>query len=296
MKQSDFASEFELSDFPTILGAPMENASLARQLAAKGAAFRVQESLMNLLVDAVHSFYFAKRACPALDAFATGQAGLLAMSVRKVSDSLLKSAVIGVGTTIDVTSGRTRSLPDALNALETDLNNRKAQQPDDEIDAALDLLTYIRRQTNANEVGSLKYVRHLRNKWAGHSSLDRMVDGWAGADKSVDFRIVEDALARMVNAFQDLSVLVPMSKDLMDIEAQANSPQERPDGTVVVEMKVAWSGANALAEAMRYSAQQAADAFIWRLREESGSRGASTATAGQSAPTSSGGRTPPSGM
>jgi hypothetical protein len=167
--------------------------------------------------------------------------------------------------------------------LETDLN-RKAQQPDDEINAALDLLTYIRRQTNANEVGSLKYVRHLRNKWAGHSSLDRTVDGWAGADTSVDFRIIEDALARMVNAFQDLSVLVPMSKDLMDIEAQANSLQEQPDGTVVVEMKVGWSGANAVAQAMRFSAQQAADAFIEPFREESGSRGAPTDTAGQSAP------------
>lgn len=232
MKLSDFASEFDPSDLPTVLGAPMENASVATQLAAKGAAFRVQESLMNLLVDAVYSFYFAKRACPALDAFATGQADHLAMGVREVRNSLLKGAVIGVATTIDVTSGRTRSLPDALNALETDVNNRKAQQPDDEIDAALDLLTYIRQQTNANEVRSLKYVRHLRNKWAGHSSLDRTVDGWAGADKSVDFRIVEDALARMVNAFQGLSVLVPMSKDLMDIEAQANSPKEQPDGTV----------------------------------------------------------------
>jgi hypothetical protein len=50
---------------------------VATQIAAKGAAFRVQESLMNLLVDAVYSFYFAKRACPALDAFATGQAGHL---------------------------------------------------------------------------------------------------------------------------------------------------------------------------------------------------------------------------
>lgn len=103
-------------------------------------------------------------------------------------------------------------------------------------------------------MGSLKYVRHLGNKWAAHASLDRTVDGWAGADKSVDFRIVEDALARMVNAFQDLSVLMPMSKDLMDIEARANSPQEQPDGTVVVEMKVAWSGANALAQATRSSA------------------------------------------
>jgi hypothetical protein len=67
----------------------MENASVATQIAAKGAAFRVQESLMNLLVDAVYSFYFAKRACPALDAFATGQAGHLEMGVREVRNSSL---------------------------------------------------------------------------------------------------------------------------------------------------------------------------------------------------------------
>lgn len=284
MKLSDFASEFDPSDVPTILGTPMENAAVATQIAAKGAAFVVQESLMNLLVTAVYSFYFAKRACPALDEFATGNAGPLEMGVREVRNSLLKGAVIGVAATIDVTSGRTRSLPDALNALETDLHNRKSQQPDDEIIAALELLAYIRRQTNANEVGSLKYVRHLRNKWAGHSSLDLTVDGWAGADRGVDFSIIEDALARMVNAFQDLSELVPMSKDLMDIEAQVTPPREQPDGTVVVEMKAAWSGANSLAQATRYSAQQAADAFIELFREESRSRGATTGTAGHSAP------------
>jgi hypothetical protein len=289
MKLSDFASEFDPSELPTIHGTPMENARVEALITGKGAAFRVEESLMNLLVGAVYSFYFAKRACPALDAFAMGQAGHLEMGVREVRNSLLKGAVIGVASTIDVTSGRTRSLPDALKALEADLNNRTIQQPDHEIAAALDLLTYIRRQTNAHEVSSLKYVRHLRNKWAGHSSLDRTVDEWAGADESVDFRIVEDALARMVNAFQDLSVLVPMSEGLMDLEAQANSPQEQPDGTIEVEMKVAWSGANALAQTMRYSAQQAAEAFIEPFREESGSHGATTGTAGQSAPRSEGG-------
>lgn len=284
MKLSDFASEFDPSDLPALVGAPMENASVATQLAARGTSFRVQESLMNLLVNAVYSFYFAKRACPVLDALATRRDGHLAMGVREVRNSLLKGAVIGVATTIDVTSGRTRSLPDALNALEIDLHNRKAQHPDDEIDAALDLLSYIRQQTNANEVRSLKYVRHLRNKWAGHSSLDRTVDGWASADRVVDFRIVEDALARMVNAFQDLSALVPMSKDLMDIEAQASSLNEHPDGGVPIQIKVAWSGANALALAMRYSAQQAADAFIDLLCAEPGRPGSSTDTACRSAP------------
>ena len=37
MKQSDFASEFDPSDVPTVLGTPMENAAVATQIAAKGA-------------------------------------------------------------------------------------------------------------------------------------------------------------------------------------------------------------------------------------------------------------------
>jgi hypothetical protein len=73
----------------------------------------------------------------------------------------------------------------------------------------------------------------------------------------------------MVNAFQDLSLLVPMSKDLTEIEAQVSSLEEQPDGTATVEMKVAWSGANALAQVMRFSAQQAADALIDHLLEGS---------------------------
>ncbi len=283
MKLSDFASVFDPSELPIIHGAPMENATGAALIAGKGTGFRVQESLMNLLVGAVYSFYFAKRACPALDAFATMQAGPLKQGVHEVRNSLLKSAVMGVATTIDVTNGQTRSLPHALDALKSDLNDRKAQQPDDEMDAALDLLNYIRQQTNANQVSSLKYVRHLRNKWAGHSSLDRTVDSWAGADTSVDFRIVEDALARMVNAFQDLSVLVPMSKDLIDIQAQGSSPQVRPDGSAEIQINVAWSGANALAQTMRQSAQRAADAFSEQFSTEASSRGATPGTNGQSA-------------
>lgn len=284
MKLSDFASEYDPSELPIIHGTPMENAHVAALIAGKGTAFRVEESLMNLLIGAVYSFYFAKRMCPALDAFGTKQAGPLRQGVREVQESLLKTAVLRVATTIDASRGQTRSLPHALDALKADLINRKTRQPDDEIDATLDLLNHIRRQADAEKVSSLKYVRHLRNKWAGHSSLDQTVDQWAGADKSVDFRLIEDALARMVNAFQDLSLLVPMSQDLMDIEAQGNLPQVLPDGTEKIEMKIAWSGANALAQVARQSAQQGADALIEQLCRDTSSRGATADTNGQSAP------------
>lgn len=284
MKLSNFTSEFDPSELPTIHGTPMENAPVAALIAGKGTAFRVDESLMNLLVGAVYSFYFAKRASPALDAFASNRAGPLKQGVDEIRNSLLKTAVMGVATTIDVTTGQTRSLPHALDALRSDLNNRMSQQPDAEIDAALDLLNHIRQQTYANEVNSMKYVRHLRNKWAGHSSLDRTIDAWANADKSVDFRIVEDALARIVNSFQDLSVLVPMSNDLMEIQAQGNPREVLPDGTVKIELKIAWSGVNALARVMRHSAQQAADAFIEQFCAGASNRSATVDPTRQSAP------------
>ena len=269
MKLSDFAPEFDPADLPTIVGAPMDNAPVAALIAAKGTAYRVDESLMNLLTGAVHSFYFAKHACSAIDTLSKQQSGALKNGIVEVRTSLLKAAVLGIATTIDVTNGQTESLPHALEALKIDLTARKAQQPRDEIDAALDLLNYVRLQTDAGRVDSLKYVRHLRNKWAGHSSLDRTVDGWAGADTTVDFRILEDALARMVNAFQDLATLVPMSQDLEDIQAQGNPPKVLPDGTIKIEMKVAWSGANSIAQAMREAGKAAAAAFIDLLSQSS---------------------------
>lgn len=264
MKLSDFASEFDPADLPTVVGDPMLNDPLKAGVDALGPAHRVEQSLLNLLGEAVYTYYFAKQACPELGVLALTQQGHLRSGTEMVTKSLLRSAVIGIATTIDLT-GRAMSIPHALDALDNDLRRRIAQSPDEEAEAALDLISHIRSTTNADTVLSLKYVRHLRNKWASHASLDRSVDAWAGADTHVDFRLLEDALARMVNAFQNLATLVPMSSDLADIEQQANPPEVQPDGTTVIRMTFGWSGANSGAVAMRYLAKKAATAFVEKV-------------------------------
>jgi len=80
-----------------------------------------------------------------------------------------------------------------------------------------------------------------------HSSLDRSVDNWADADAAVNLVLLEDALVRMVNAFQDLGTLVPMRQDLQDIEAQGQTAEPQPDGTAIFRMTISWSGVNAMA-------------------------------------------------
>jgi hypothetical protein len=268
MKQSDFASEFDPSALKADHGLPMTNAVLKAQVEAKGAAFRVEEALGNLLANAVSPYYFAKRVCPALDELSDGQNTHLAESFRQVRNSLLKTAVIGIATTIDTvdkSEGRTRSIPHALHALKRDLTTRQALQSDGDRAAAMELLNDLLERTDINRVVSLKYVKHVRNKWAGHSSLDLTIDGWADADKSISWPILEDALVRMINIFQDFSQLVSMSEELVQFEAGLNPPQTLPGGILRLEAKLAWSGANSLSQVMRFGAQKQADAFIEAL-------------------------------
>ncbi|RNL77595.1 hypothetical protein [Nocardioides marmorisolisilvae] len=266
MKMRAFASEFGPEDLPTVVGEPMEKGPLNAQVGSVLPAERVDQSLLNLLSEAVYSYYFAKQAAPGLAAIAGDQPAGLSYAIESVRTTLLKQAIIGIATTIDVTTGRTASLPDALDALKRDLTTRLQVAPDDETQTALELLSYIVSMTNANNVLSLKYVRHLRNKWAGHASLDPTFDPWADAGSTVNLPLLEDALARMVNAYQDLGTLVSMSTDLQDLEAQGNIGEVLEDGSVRYQMKLGWSGANSLSQVIREEAKKGADALVQRLR------------------------------
>ena len=265
MKQSAFTSEYDSALMPALVGDPMLNAPLDAVIDALPPAHRFEQSLLNLLREAVYSYYFAKHASPALASISSEQHGSLKAAIDVVRTSLVKQAVIGIATTIDLTTGRTMSLPDALRALTTDLKKRLSQTPDDETRAAAELVQHIRAGTNADTVLSLKYVRHLRNKWASHSSLDRTVDNWADADAEINFVLLEDALVRMVNAFQDLGTLVSMSQDLRDIEAQGRTGELLPDGTAEFRATISWSGAAAIALVAREEAKKSATALAGRL-------------------------------
>lgn len=277
MRMSDFSSEYDLADLPTVSGSPMQNTVLGTHTDAMNPGLRTEESLVNLLREAVYLFYFAKEACPALVAAANGATGPVKPATEVVNIVLLKQAVLGIATTIDLTAprakgsvpttGRTLSLPHAIDALDRELTSRLATNPDDETAAAADLLRHIKSSTNADTVLSLKYVRHLRNKWAGHATLDRAFDSWANADAEVNFALLEDAVARMVNAYQDLGTLASMSEDLRAVEAGGRASTKHPDGTATVRMGIAWSGANALAMVMREQAKKHAVAFVAALAE-----------------------------
>ncbi|MDY7233353.1 hypothetical protein [Hyalangium rubrum] len=264
MKMSDFTSEYDLADIPAISDNPLTKADLNSLVGAIAPESRVEQALGNMLIDAVYLYYFAKRAHPRLAAMAA-ERGVLGHAIEVVDTSLVKQAVIGIASTIDLATGRTRSLPHALDALEAELNTRLSKAFDTETEAAVELIKHIRRETNADTVLSLKYVRHLRNKWAGHSSLDRSVDSWAGADTALRFPLLEDALVRMVNAFQNLGTLTALSRELRDIEARGQAAEVQSDGTQRVRMPISWAGADAMALVMREAAQKAADAFLDQL-------------------------------
>jgi len=265
MKQSSFESEFDESDLPALTGAPMQNPALSQAVGAIGPAVRVQESLANLLGEAVFSYYFAKRVAPELEHAANTNRGPLASAFSLLQINLVKQAVIGIASTMDLTTGRTRSIPHALDRLTVELTMSLERSPSDETLAAADLITDIRQTTDTEIIPSLKYVRHLRNKWAGHSSLDRTVDSWGDADSNINFPLLEDALVRMVWAVCELGTLTHMSADLRRIENQDMAGANAPAGIKRIPMTVAWNGVDAMATVMRGAAQAAGEAFLARL-------------------------------
>lgn len=269
MKLRNFVSEYDPSDLPTIAGIPMENVPLDDNVAAFAAGDWAQESIANLCGSAVFSYYFAKRVRVGLEKI-TPERGPLRIAYEGVRTSLVKAAVIDIATTIDVT-GRTKSLPHLLDAVTRDLQGKPQ---DEETVAAVELVHDIRALTNANKVVSLRYVRHLRNKWAGHPSLDRAYDSWADADKTVNFPLLEDALVRMVNAYTELGALNEMSSALRAIADAARHETTLPDGTVQVQMTLGWSGISNIATVTRHIAQDAGDKLLAQLRDgEGGSSG-----------------------
>lgn len=262
MELGSFTSEYDPGDLPRITNLPMEKGPLNQKVAELPAGDWAQQSIANLCGSAVFSYYFAKRVRVGLKAM-TPQRGPLRIAYEGIRTSLVKTAVIDIATTIDMT-GRTKSLPHLLDAVTRDL---QGGSQDEETVAAIKLVHDIRALTNANEVVSLKYTRHLRNKWAGHASLDRAYDSWADADRTVSLPLLEDALVRMVNAYTELGALSEMSSALRAIADAARHETTLPDGSVQMQMTLGWSGITNIATTTRYIAQDAADTFLAQLRD-----------------------------
>lgn len=118
--------------------------------------------------------------------------------------------------------------------------------------AELDQLRKLQTDINCDHYMPLMYVRHLRNKWAGHPSLDRRFDAWASADKTLSVAAVEAALTRLVNNTHDTAVFVSSAPALQDFRqppAVAN-----PDGSWPMEVDL--SNVTVWADLMRGSADK----------------------------------------
>ena len=208
--------------------------------------------LGTTVIQAVQSFYLAKRSRQYFsdlpeDDDRVGQA------IEHINNRLMRMAVLDIAALNDGGLGgkdpentRTASLPTAHRRMKRHLTAANASA------AELDQLGKLQADINCNHYMPLKYVRHLRNKWAGHPSLDRRFDAWADADKILSIAVVEAALTRLVNNAHDTAGFVSSAPALQDFRqppAVAN-----PDGSWPMEVNL--STVTVFAELMRESADK----------------------------------------
>lgn len=164
MKLPQFESEYDASALPKIDASPLTNSDLTARAEAMASWQRVEGSQQTLILDAVRSFYLAKRFHEIVlpfDGFTNAVAG---SALEVVGTSLMRLAVIAVATVNDSgKDGRTRSLPHTLARLSRLLDRVTDQDVSGERAGIQDLKSSI----NADSVVSLKYLRHMRNKWGG---------------------------------------------------------------------------------------------------------------------------------
>lgn len=267
MTMPAFVSEFDPLDLPFIAkdSKPLQNTPLDAAMLALPAEERIEEAYA-LILDAVYSYYFAKELNAKLDQLILSKSGPLSSGLRKMRESVIKSAVIAIAKTIDETTGRTRSLTHSLRALKGSVEDTSAASSDGESEATIQLIDHILSRTNPDNVISLLYVRHIRNKWAGHASWDLRVDTWPTGDKALNFPLIEDGLVRIVNAFDEFGVLLTMSPYLETLENAARRVTDNSDGTVTSRVAISWSAAVPLAHTMRGAGQDSARQLLDQLQ------------------------------
>lgn len=271
MRLPNFESEFAPNKVPDLTGARVKNEDLDAEVAKVPEHERVEISQQNLIQGVVKDFYFAKYF------FQKGMSAdyegddRLQQSFSYLSDQLLKRAVISVATAIDLTAGRgvngqkppgrTASLPHLLERIKKTLEDL-----DTDASAELELVEYIRKSVNPQEHLTLGYVQYMRNKWAGHASMDRRFDTWAQANDSLSISTVEAALVQIVNAYEDFSDLVETSDTLTEKTKKLKQvPTINADGHETWQMMVNWSSIRTLAPLLRESARKEVDYFFETL-------------------------------
>lgn len=229
-----FESEFADSAVPTFQGKPAGHDQVRNSSDVETPWTQMSALLETTVLQAVQSFYLAKRSRQYFSDLPEHD-DRVGQAIKQINDRLMRLAILDIAALNDGGLGfndpehtRVASLPIAHNRMKKHLKNANASA------AELVQLKKLRDDINCDLYTPLLYVRHLRNKWAGHPSLDRRFDAWADADKTLSVAAVEAALVRLVNNTHDTALFVSSSPALQDFRqppAVAN-----PDGSLPMEV------------------------------------------------------------
>lgn len=250
MKPQRFESEYPDSVLPRFPGGPATHAQLATSADAEIPWTQMSALLGSTVISAVQTFYLAKRTRQYFSDLPEGE-DRVGRVMADIGHRLMRQAVLDIAGLNDGGLGgkdpgnsRTASLPTAHTRMKQRLVSAGTPTAD------LTRLNALQADINVDHHMPLKYVRHLRNKWAGHPSLDRRFDAWAEADKTLSIPVVEAALVRLVNSASDTAEFVSATLTLQDFEQPP--AVGRPDGSIPVDIRL--SNVLVWAEMMRESA------------------------------------------
>lgn len=245
----------------------MENVPLAAAVDALPTEERIEEAYA-LILEAVYHYYFAKEISGQLGNMNRDATGPIKAAVDAIRSAIVQQGVLSIAKTIDETTGRTSSLTHTLLALNRKLADPSLNDKDGSVQATVDLVQHVLTMTNPDRNKSLLYVRHVRNKWAGHASWDTRVDTWPTGDTALNFPLLEDALVRIVNAFEQFGILVQMSPYLQALEESATHGTVDSEGRKSFRVTISWGAMVPIANAVRFAGQQGARHLLERLGQE----------------------------
>lgn len=255
MKLQPFESEYGDDTMPQVTGKAMTNSMLDAKVAAMDPSVRVEASQQTVVIDAVRSYYLAKRFAHLVKSFDGYTNAVAPAALKAVSESLMRQAVFAVATVNDSgKNSRTKSLPHTLDALSNALEGQA-----DDVSREQAGLKSIKKSIDLDAAISLRYLNYIRNKWAGHASLDRDFDSWADADTFISLPLLEDALVRLVNAHQSLADLITGSPVLQALAAA--SPKFKEEASAV-PFRIEWNAVTPLAMIAQEWASRAAGALL----------------------------------
>lgn len=229
MKISSFESEYADSVLPVFQGAPAIHDVVRMSSDAETPWTQMSVILGTTVIQAVQSFYLAKRSIQYFRDLPEND-DRVGQVIEEINNRLMRMAVLDIAALNDgglagkdPENTRVASLPTAHRRMARHLIEANASASE------LGQLHSLQTDINCDHYTPLLYVRHLRNKWAGHPSLDRRFDTWANADREVSIATVEAALVRLVNNTHDTAAFVSSAPALQNFRQPPTVAN--PDGS-----------------------------------------------------------------